>query len=583
MDAAPAGLPSAGLDMRTFPVFLDSRPAYLGQADRPASLLLTPLGASTLIDHLCSRFAADGGAPTVLSTFEAPVGYDDAVREACPAVEAVLSAREFARSLASYEPSDYLLVVDPRLFPMEGFAPDALLRHPLRDHRWVRHLVSLAASDGGMRECVEFDGGGQVRRIQRYYEDVTWPVAAGVCCSLVPGACAAMVSDVSFTSLSELRRHLAARGIPSRDLPAAGPVFDLSEEQGLLGLSERFARGLHDASAGGVSPARPVTGRHCRIHPSSRIVGPVVLQDGVMVGADATVLGPSVIGAGSLIEANAMVAQCLLGAGTVVARDVTVRHRALFGNVAEDSGPVAPEAPAYRPPIAGAVAPSAGQETPEGPRAYLRVKCVVEAALALCALALLSPLLLVIATLIALESRGGVFYADERESRGGRTFRCLKFRTMFAGAEGHQRRLCAQNQVDGPQFKIEHDPRVTRVGRWLRNISFDELPQLVNVLRGQMSLVGPRPSPFRENQACVPWRRGRLSVRPGITGLWQICRHDRTAGDFHQWIYYDLLYVRHVSPALDLKILVATLLTLGGRRHVPLSWILDAPDATAQP
>jgi len=154
---------------------------------------------------------------------------------------------------------------------------------------------------------------------------------------------------------------------------------------------------------------------------------------------------------------------------------------------------------------------------------------------------------------------------------------------MFAGAEGHQRRLCAQNQVDGPQFKIEHDPRVTRVGRWLRNISFDELPQLVNVLRGQMSLVGPRPSPFRENQACVPWRRGRLSVRPGITGLWQICRHDRTAGDFHQWIYYDLLYVRHVSPALDLKILVATLLTLGGRRHVPLSWILDAPDATAQP
>jgi lipopolysaccharide/colanic/teichoic acid biosynthesis glycosyltransferase len=89
-----------------------------------------------------------------------------------------------------------------------------------------------------------------------------------------------------------------------------------------------------------------------------------------------------------------------------------------------------------------------------------------------------------------------------------------------------------------------------------------------------MSLVGPRPSPFRENQLCVPWRDGRLSVRPGITGLWQVCRHERTAGDFHQWIHYDLLYVRNLSPMLDLNILLATVLTGGGRGHVALSSIL---------
>ena len=103
---------------------------------------------------------------------------------------------------------------------------------------------------------------------------------------------------------------------------------------------------------------------------------------------------------------------------------------------------------------------------------------------------------------------------------------------------------------------------------------------MINVLLGDMSLVGPRPSPFRENQICVPWRRARLSVRPGITGLWQICRDaDRTRGDFHEWIYYDLTYVREFSLWLDLKILLATIITLGGRRSVPLAWLIPSEKA----
>jgi lipopolysaccharide/colanic/teichoic acid biosynthesis glycosyltransferase len=150
---------------------------------------------------------------------------------------------------------------------------------------------------------------------------------------------------------------------------------------------------------------------------------------------------------------------------------------------------------------------------------------------------------------------------------------------MHDGAEAVERELHARSQVDGPQFKLERDPRVTRMGRWLRPTSLDELPQLINVARGEMSFVGPRPSPFRENQLCVPWREGRLSVRPGITGLWQVCRHDRRHGDFHQWIQYDLLYVRNVSARLDLNILAATLLTLGGKGHVSLSAVLPQPRA----
>ena len=147
---------------------------------------------------------------------------------------------------------------------------------------------------------------------------------------------------------------------------------------------------------------------------------------------------------------------------------------------------------------------------------------------------------------------------------------------MQRDAHQRQRALYATNVLDGPQFKLHNDPRVTRVGALLRATNIDELPQLINVLLGQMSLIGPRPSPFRENQICVPWRRARLSVRPGITGLWQICRDQRSEGDFHQWIAYDIMYVRHLSGWLDLKILLATILTLGGMWRVPHEWIVGS-------
>ncbi|MFQ5471933.1 MAG: sugar transferase, partial [Dehalococcoidia bacterium] len=220
-------------------------------------------------------------------------------------------------------------------------------------------------------------------------------------------------------------------------------------------------------------------------------------------------------------------------------------------------------------------APTSGVRDPVRKRLlYSTLKRAFDLVIAALALLALSPLFALVALLIKLDSRGPVFFIHRREGRHGRSFPCVKFRTMHRGAHQMQRKLYAQNLVDGPQFKMRADPRVTRLGRYLRRTNLDELPQLINVLLGHVSLVGPRPSPFRENQICVPWRRGRLSVRPGITGLWQICRDQhRESDDFQQWIYYDMAYIRHMSICTDIKILLGTALTLGGHWRVPLSWM----------
>jgi lipopolysaccharide/colanic/teichoic acid biosynthesis glycosyltransferase len=151
-------------------------------------------------------------------------------------------------------------------------------------------------------------------------------------------------------------------------------------------------------------------------------------------------------------------------------------------------------------------------------------------------------------------------FGHTRQSKGGRPFQCLKFRSMYNNAEEIKQRLIAEgkNEADGAQFFMEDDPRITKVGKILRKTNLDELPQFWNVLKGEMSVVGPRPSPEKENQFSPAWREARLSVRPGITGLWQI-RRTRSAGeDFQEWIRYDLEYVETRSFWGDLKILWQT-------------------------
>jgi lipopolysaccharide/colanic/teichoic acid biosynthesis glycosyltransferase len=157
-----------------------------------------------------------------------------------------------------------------------------------------------------------------------------------------------------------------------------------------------------------------------------------------------------------------------------------------------------------------------------------------------------------------LEDGSPIFFAHRRETLGGREFPCIKFRSMRKDAEKIKAELQKINQADGPQFFIENDPRITRVGRILRKYHLDELPQFFNVFSGDMSVVGPRPSPRKENQFCPPWREARLSVRPGITGLWQVRRTRRAGSDFQEWIKYDLQYVERRTFWLDMKIIAQT-------------------------
>lgn len=192
------------------------------------------------------------------------------------------------------------------------------------------------------------------------------------------------------------------------------------------------------------------------------------------------------------------------------------------------------------------------------------VKAFADRVLAALALGLMLPLMLLIGLVVKLTSPGPMLFVQRRGGLNGRAFPMLKFRTMRDGAEAERAVLLAANEMDGPVFKIRDDPRVTPVGRWLRRTSLDELPQLANVLLGHMSLVGPRPLPLVETRALVGNQRRRLSVRPGITGLWQVS--GRSSVGFEEWMALDLEYVDRWSMGLDVAILLRTLPALLTRR-----------------
>ena len=188
----------------------------------------------------------------------------------------------------------------------------------------------------------------------------------------------------------------------------------------------------------------------------------------------------------------------------------------------------------------------------------LRIKRIMDITISALALILLAPLFVMIGILIRLDARGPIFFVQERIGYNKRRFEFYKFRTMVGGAEKRQAEMEHLNELSGPVFKIKDDPRVTKIGKILRKTSMDELPQLFNVLKGDMSLVGPRPLPIRDYKRFEKnWQKRRLSVKPGLTCLWQI--QGRNELSFEKWIELDMEYIDHWSLLLDLRILVKTI------------------------
>jgi exopolysaccharide biosynthesis polyprenyl glycosylphosphotransferase len=196
------------------------------------------------------------------------------------------------------------------------------------------------------------------------------------------------------------------------------------------------------------------------------------------------------------------------------------------------------------------------KDTPMG-RLDRWLKRAIDFTVSLLALVLFAPLLGFVALMIKLDSEGPVFFRQERLGKGGRRFIIHKFRSMYRDAEERLRELEDANEADGPIFKMKDDPRITRVGKWLRRLSIDELPQFYNVLRGDMSIIGPRPPIQSEVDQYQEWHKRRLEVSPGITGLWAIS--GRSELSFDEMALLDIYYIENWSPALDTRIFFQTI------------------------
>lgn len=205
---------------------------------------------------------------------------------------------------------------------------------------------------------------------------------------------------------------------------------------------------------------------------------------------------------------------------------------------------------------------SAYSVTPNRKRAYRFLKRTFDIVASLCGIFVLSPLFLLVAIAIFIDDPGPVLFFQDRNGLNGKVFRMWKFRSMYQDAPEKRFELESRNELDGPAFKLKDDPRITRVGKFIRRTSIDELPQLVNILKGEMSFVGPRPLPTYETEQCNAYQKQRMTVKPGLTCYWQC--NGRNTISFDDWIEMDLKYIREAGIWVDFKILCKTVISVAG-------------------
>lgn len=422
------------------------------------------------------------------------------------------------------EPSE--IVSDAELFLLtENDALTLFKLGPLMEAlNWIKPQVLFVrlhdARERVYREKVVIDPEGRFLRFQRLY-DTSQRLTRVV---LTPDRDIAQLWQSAPTALAGWRRlRRVARRTESATQSIDGNLYDRYDDRELAHFVHDLVHAWRRPDAT-VPRAKSADGAvwkdpGAKVETGAKFIGPVWVGAGREIKAGTTVVGPAVVwddpGARPGVE------------------DIQWLH-------------IPPPDPPEEPPV---------KDATFFDRA---LKLAFDYAAATVGVLLTLPLYPFIMLAIWLEDGRPFFFSHRRETLGGRVFPCVKFRSMRKDAEKMKAELKARNQADGPQFYIENDPRLTRVGRILRRYNLDELPQLFNVLAGHMSIVGPRPSPHSENQYCPGWREARLSVRPGITGLWQVKRTRRRGADFQEWIKYDLEYVEKRSFWLDLVIIWKT-------------------------
>ena len=200
-----------------------------------------------------------------------------------------------------------------------------------------------------------------------------------------------------------------------------------------------------------------------------------------------------------------------------------------------------------------------------GGKVYLFLKRGLDIVASTLGLIVLSPIIILVAIAIKLESKGPVLFSQDRIGKNGKIFKIYKMRSMVQNAEELKEKLLEQNEMSGPMFKMKDDPRITKVGKFIRKTSIDELPQLINVIKGDMSLVGPRPSLPKEVKEFELWMYERLAVKPGLTCYWQVMGRNNI--DFEDWMKLDIKYVRERNFFLDIKLIFKTFFVLFGDKN----------------
>lgn len=391
-----------------------------------------------------------------------------------------------------------------------------------------------------------------------------------------------LIDPDGYTDIREqLIPAITERGMPVHAYAMGNPPPQVSGFEAYRHVNRAIL--MHQLPANGSNGGRTRPGvrigRNSVVSPDAYVLGPVIIGNDCNVAPGAQIIGPALISDGVHVASGALVRESFVWRGARLGSDCSVSYSVVAESceipadkcldnalivdgdksVSLERGPtVAPHATVWRNGANGRL------KRWSRPRlGYRKCKRAIDLVASALGLLFCAPLFAVIALAIKLDSPGPVHFVQRRCGRHGKEFPMVKFRTMYTDAEARKAELAHRNEAEGPMYKIAADPRITPVGRFLRKTSLDELPQLWNVLRGEMSLVGPRPLVMQEMTWSPRWRDIRLEVKPGITGPWQV--YARNEPGFRSWIEHDIDYVRNRSLGMDLRLLARTAGTLVGK------------------